>query len=719
MAATSADIVLKLVTGMFGAAPGKANLDYLVAHYNTVGRTALAIELGNSTFFTDLYPTTQGGHAFANAFLANIVPGFDIADPAHLWALNWLAGRFDSGLPVGRVVLDALDALESVAADDPTWGAAHVQWDHWTVLATQLSANTGLDGAPLEELQDALHAPVFSGAEVDGASLVLHYPDLNGLDAANGPDAAAFTVTVGGVARTVQSASVDADAGTVVLALANPVFHGEAVTVAYADPTAGDAHAIQDTVGNEAASLPATAVTNNTADVPDVTGPVLSVATIDGAFLELTYFDASSLDAAHLPDVGAFTVKADGVTIAVSEVQVNPTAKTVILLLASAVTDAQEVTVAYHDPSTSDDVNAVQDIAGNDAHTFAAHDVTNLTPDTTPPVFDAATIDGDTLVLAYTEINALDADVAPPRASSFAVVVGGVPAVIDAVAVDAAANTVTLTLATAATFGQAVTVAYTDPTGGDDFRALQDTAGNDAASLPATAVTNETADAAAPVFASAAVNGATLVMSYTDGSNLEAAAALEPLPSAFTVKVGGVTNAVTAVAVNAGAKTVTLTLTTAATDGQAVTVAYTDSTNGDDTRAIQDAEGNDAASLTAHAVTNNTPDVTAPLFATATVNGSALVMNYTDLHTLDAVNVPAIGAFAVVVGGASDAVTGVVVDANAHTVTLTLTTAATVGQVVTVGYTDPTGGNDVTAIQDASGNDAVTLVGVSVSNLTV
>lgn len=718
MAATSADIVLKLVTGMFGAAPGKANLDYLVAQYNTVGRTALAIELGNSTFFTDLYPTTLGGHAFANAFLANIVPGFDIADPAHLWALNWLAGRFDSGIPVGQVVLDALDALESVATDDATWGATRVQWDHWTETAKLLSANNGLDGAPLEELQDALHAPVFGGAEVDGASLVLHYPDLNGLDATNGPDAAAFTVTVGGVARAVESASVDADAGTVVLTLAHPVFHGEAVTVAYADPTAGDAHAIQDTVGNEADSLAATEVTNNTADVPDVTGPVLSAATIAGSFLELTYFDASSLDAANLPDVGAFTVKADGVTIAVSEVQVNPSAKTVILLLASAVTDAQEVTVAYHDPSSSDDVNAVQDLAGNDAHTFAAHDVTNLSPDTTPPEFDAATIDGDTLVLAYTELNALDADVAP-RASSFAVVVGGAPAVIDAVAVDAAANTVTLTLATAATFGQAVTVAYTDPSGGDDFRALQDSAGNDAASLPATAVTNDTADAAAPVFASATVNGATLVMSYTDGSDLEAAAALEPLPAAFTVKVGGVTNAVTAVAINAGAKTVTLTLTTAATDGQAVTVAYADSTNGDDTRAIQDAEGNDAASLTAHAVTNNTPDVTAPLFTTATVNGSTLVMNYTDLHTLDAVNLPGPGAFAVVVGGSADAVTGVLVDANAHTVSLTLTAAATVGQVVTVGYTDPTGGNDVNAIQDAAGNDAVTLVGVSVSNLTV
>jgi len=64
------------------------------------------------------------------------------------------------------------------------------------------------------------------------------------------------------VSRSVSSASVSGS--TVVLTLASAVGAGQSVTVAYADPTAGnDASAVQDSAGNDAASLSATAVTNN------------------------------------------------------------------------------------------------------------------------------------------------------------------------------------------------------------------------------------------------------------------------------------------------------------------------------------------------------------------------------------------------------------------------------------------------------------------------
>ncbi|MCW8178010.1 SwmB domain-containing protein, partial [Verminephrobacter aporrectodeae] len=81
----------------------------------------------------------------------------------------------------------------------------------------------------------------------------------------------------------------------------------------------------------------------------------------------------------------------------------------------------------------------------------------------------------------------------------------------------------------------------------------------------------------------------------------------KPASGAFTVLVNGVANAVTTVTVQSRAKTVTLTLSTAVTHGQSVTVAYTDPTTGNDTNAIQDYAGNDAASFAATEVTNNTP----------------------------------------------------------------------------------------------------------------
>lgn len=108
-------------------------------------------------------------------------------------------------------------------------------------------------------------------------------------------------------------------------------------------------------------------------------------------------------------------------------------------------------------------------------------------------------------------------------------------------------------------------------------------------------------DADGPLFGFATVNGTTLVMTYTDASNLDAANA--PPTSAFTVSG----NTVTAVVVNAAAKTVTLTLGTAVVAGAAVTVSYADPTAGNDDAALQDAAGNDAATLAATSVSNVTP----------------------------------------------------------------------------------------------------------------
>ncbi|MDD3481998.1 DUF4347 domain-containing protein [Azovibrio restrictus] len=111
-------------------------------------------------------------------------------------------------------------------------------------------------------------------------------------------------------------------------------------------------------------------------------------------------------------------------------------------------------------------------------------------------------------------------------------------------------------------------------------------------------------------------------------------------------------------------------------------------------------------------------DTSGPAFGYATVNGNTLTMTYTDASLLDAVNKPGNSAFSVTSAGSPNAVTNVVVNAGAKTVTLTLTNAVTAGQSVTVAYTDPSAGNDVAALQDAAGNDAASLAATAVSNIT-
>ena len=136
-----------------------------------------------------------------------------------------------------------------------------------------------------------------------------------------------------------------------------------------------------------------------------------------------------------------------------------------------------------------------------------------------------------------------------------------------------------------------------------------------------------------------------------------------------------------------------------------------------DNTGVLDTAGNAGAGTTDS--NNYVVDGDAPVFSTATVNGSQLVLTYTEASSLDGANLPATGDFAVEVAGTARAVTAVAINAAAKTVTLTLASAVAAGQAVTVAYTDPTVGDDTNAIQDAAGNDAGSFAATAVTNLTV
>src|SRR6218665_1625761 len=146
--------------------------------------------------------------------------------------------------------------------------------------------------------------------------------------------------------------------------------------------------------------------------------------------------------------------------------------------------------------------------------------------------------------------------------------------------------------------------------------------------------------------------------------------------------------------------------------GETVTVAYTAPTDNNDPRDIQDAAGNDAASIPQTNV-RNAPDSTAPVPITQGNNrpistGDArtqLTLPYTEANTLDPTNKAAPGAFTVLVNGVRTEVTEVTVDAAGKTVILTLRPPVPEGAQVTVTYTKPAG-DTINAIQDRTGNDA-------------
>ncbi len=106
-------------------------------------------------------------------------------------------------------------------------------------------------------------------------------------------------------------------------------------------------------------------------------------------------------------------------------------------------------------------------------------------------------------------------------------------------------------------------------------------------------------------------------------------------------------------------------------------------------------------------------DVTAPTFSSAatSTDGNTVVLTYNE--ALDSTTA-ASSTFAVTTGGSANAVTGVAIDGS--TVVLTLTDTVKNDQTVTVSYTDPSGANDANAIQDSSGNDAISISDQAVTN---
>ncbi|MFW1949975.1 SwmB domain-containing protein, partial [Acinetobacter bereziniae] len=421
--------------------------------------------------------------------------------------------------------------------------------------------------------------------------------------------------------------------------LTRPLADGEKVTVTVTDG-GGNPKTIEITAG-------------------DVTAPIITSTVQDATHIEVTSNESGQVKITDSNGnvIGTGTITGNNV---VDDIQ-----------LTRPLADGEKVTVT------------VIDAAGNPkAIDITAGDVTN-------PQFESANVDnsGTQLTLNYSE--ALD-PLNPPVAGDFAVTADGQVVAITNVLV--VGSSVVLTLGAPVTAGQAVQVGYTDPTAANDPNAIQDIAGNDAATLPPTSVSNGSVipggDTTAPTFVNATVDplGTTLTLNYSE--------ALDPLnpPVAgdFAVTADGQVVAITNVLVVGSS--VVLTLGAPVTAGQAVQVGYTDPTTGNDPNAIQDIAGNDAATLPPTSVSNGSVipggDTTAPTFVNATVDplGTTLTLNYSE--ALDPLNPPVAGDFAVTADGQVVAITNVLVVGSS--VVLTLGAPVTAGQAVQVGYTDPT-----------------------------
>ena len=124
--------------------------------------------------------------------------------------------------------------------------------------------------------------------------------------------------------------------------------------------------------------------------------------------------------------------------------------------------------------------------------------------------------------------------------SAFAVTVGGVARTVSSVTISG--STVSLTLSPAVLFGETVTVAYTDPTAGNDANAIQDSAGNDAATRSATSVTNNVGaiNGTIPIFGSVASLDSGFTVTIINYDPLFSYSVTVPSPATVTISNTGV-----------------------------------------------------------------------------------------------------------------------------------------------------------------------------------
>ena len=353
--------------------------------------------------------------------------------------------------------------------------------------------------------------------------------------------------------------------------------------------------------------------------------------------------------------------------------------------------------------------------------------------DTTPPAPLASghTVDvtGTALIIRFDENLELDSAKKPPL-TAFAVTADGTALTVSGLGLEVAGNPWIIALSFNETIaaGQVVRASYTDPTVGDDALALQDAAGNDVASFSNLAITNNsTVDRTPPAPLASGhtvdVTGTALIIRFDE--NLELDSAKKPPLTAFAVTADGTALTVSGLGLEVAGNPwiIALSFNETIAAGQVVRASYTDPTVGDDALALQDAAGNDVASFSNLAITNNsTVDRTppAPLASghTVDVTGTALIIRFDENLELDSAKKPPLTAFTVTADGTALTVSGLGLEVagNPWIIALSFNETIAAGQVVRASYTDPTAGDDALALQDALGNDVASFSNLAITN---
>ena len=588
--------------------------------------------------------------------------------------------------------------------------------------------STGLDWSTHAErsvwLSRDTVAPTLSPTtlpSVNGATLTLTFDEDLETGSTGVPAAGDFAVTVAGTTATLASSNPVAVSGkTVTLTLATAVTAGQDVTVAYTKPTSGNS--LRDAFGNEVATFGAQTATNNTP------GVVISVATL----------------AVDEGGTGTYTVVLN--TEPAGNVTVTPTSADTTI---ATVTGALTFTTTNWDTAQTVTVTGAQDTDDEDETVSVTHTVSGYTGVTTAPAVAVSVNDDETAnneasgvpvitvpnvyrvpAVLSVDLSGIDDDDGKTGLVSSATyqwvrVDGGTETDISG------ATSSTYTLA-AADVGKTikVKVSFTDDANNAEGPLTS-------AAVPSTGSVTAAATCTAPTLTGGAVfleSARKLAVGKASGDfgfdGLNPSLLFGSLDDrTFTSGGNEITIGALEVTGGTGFMSLSLNASLAAAERQRLTLHVCDTafrlaaasspgTFGGITSYNWSNTGLDW-SVHAERTVYISRDAVAPSLSATTplsVNGVALTLTFDEDLETGATGIPAAGAFAVTVAG-TDAtlVSSNPVTVSGKTVTLTLASAVTAEQDVTVAYTKPASGN---SLRDGFGNQVETITARTATNNT-
>ncbi|MFL0770933.1 MAG: SwmB domain-containing protein, partial [Prochlorococcus sp.] len=408
------------------------------------------------------------------------------------------------------------------------------------------------------------------------------------------------------------------------------------------------------------------------------------------------------------PSKRRFRITVNDVLVKISAISLEPEQGLVFISLAETPAPGAAIKVSYADLKGDQSSGVIEAQDGTDATSFNDFDVANDLNDTEAPGLVSAEVAGNELSLAFDE--AINQDQATlPSPASFKLKVNRRKASIKGVSGGSTQGIVNLELKDTFDFKDKLTLSYRDLKFDQVTGVIQDVAGNDLLSFSNVDVVNNNVDPTTLGVLSSYIFGKSIELNF----NRELAN-LKPLPSAFRVYVDGANRKVKSVDVLADERQVLLELKKAVTSDQSVQLTYTDLAGNQNSKVIEDNQGNDLSSFADLPVVNDTEDHTPlSLDLAEMIEDDRILLTFNKL--LDQTQ-PSASRFRILVGNKRNKVSSVEMAPEDGQIILSLKKPISDGDTILFNYADLAGDQKRKVIQEVNGIDLETVSSFSVEN---